>query len=118
MPRYYGRVPGKPERQQINYLTNPLWVVLGTLYLGCLALSLVFVTKVPEALILLTILAVPPLCRTIYRSNQQVQAGSPYSAQQWFGMLVGYLGKTALAGLTLALGILCVVSAFRWYASL
>jgi hypothetical protein len=51
MPRYYGLVPGKPERQQVTYLTNPIWIMLGALYLGCLALSLVFVTRVPGALL-------------------------------------------------------------------
>src|SRR6266404_2524347 len=66
MPRYYGRVPGKQERPQVIYLTNPLWVILGAVYLGCLEVALVFVTRAPGILILLTILAVPPLCRTIY----------------------------------------------------
>jgi hypothetical protein len=107
MPRYYGRVPGPSPRRQVSFLTNPIWILLGALYLLCLGAALLFVTRVSWAVILLTALALPALLRTMYRSHKQADAGNPYTAAQWFGILIGGLGKIALAALMVALAILC-----------
>jgi hypothetical protein len=104
MPRFYGRVPGKSGREMSAHVTNPIWVILGAMHLCCLAVALVFIGRVPVAtvcLLSLLIMMVPALFLTISRSNQQVREGRPFTVPQWFGVLLGYLGKESLAVMAL-----------------
>lgn len=106
MPAYDGVLIDKTGRAHFSLGSNPLWVMLGSVYLVIYGLALLNVTDAPWLGIIMAVLIVPPLFTTIRRSNQRMGSGRPFTAGEWLVTFLSHLGIVTLA----LLSLFCLVS--------
>ena len=103
---YLGALPGLLPREEITLANNPLWCVLGTFYLFFLGLATLMLVQFPAVMIIMTLLAVPPLVSSLYQFRQRDQAGRPITVWEWLVLFLAHLGLIGAA----ALLVMCLIA--------